>query len=152
MNEAVALANEKDKQVKELTANIDNLRIAGLSIITELDSDLYFNVAAKILETNLGITIGHNTLMRLLRVHGYLLLGTRSIYEKNMPSSKYVHLFRVILHRNTTSGAMGHATVIRPEGLEHIAPLVSRWVYDDINLKRSQEGLVALPPTPDLWK
>ena len=152
MNEAVALANEKDKQVKELTANIDNLRIAGLSIITELDSDLYFNVAAKILETNLGITIGHNTLMRLLRVHGYLLLGTRSIYEKNMPSSKYVHLFRVILHRNNTSGAMAHATVIRPEGLEHIAPLVSRWVYDDINLKRSQEGLVALPPTPDLWK
>lgn len=136
------LLDERDA----LKTSLEDLRIAGLTIVTELGCDLYFNVAAKILETNLGIRLGHKTLMELLRANGYLLMGTRSIYEKNMPSQKHVDLFRVILHRNEHTGAMTHSTVIRPEGLAHIAPLVCEWLWKHENVKRLSNGMIPLPP------
>ena len=135
LNEAVAIANEKEAQVKELTKRITALQIAGLQIVTEIESDLYFNVAAKILETNLGVQVGHNSLMEVLRAKGYLLMGTRSYYEKNMPAQKYTHLFRVILQRNQETGVMSHTTVIRPEGLAHIAPMITGWLTEHNNAK-----------------
>lgn len=141
---------KSEEEKGQLIQTIDDLKIAGLSIVTELGNDLYFNVAAKILETNLGIKLGHNTLMELLRANGYLLMGTRSIYEKNMPSQKHIELFRVIIHRNDLTGAMCHATVIRPEGLSHITPLVGKWLYDHTNVKRVSQGLVPLPPRKDI--
>lgn len=130
LNEAVLIANEKEAQIRELTKRITALQIGGLQIVTELGSDLYFNVAAKILETNLGVKVGHNSLMEVLRAKGYLLMGTRSYYEKNIPAQKYTHLFRVILQRNHDTGVMSHTTVIRPEGLAHIAPLVVNWLTE----------------------
>jgi len=148
--ELAQMVIKAEEEKAALMQQIDNLQIAGLSVVSEIGPDLYFNVAAKILSTNLGIDLGHNTLMELLRANGYLLMGTRSIYEKNMPSQKYIHFFRVIIHRNDHTGAMCHATVIRPEGLAHIAPLVSRWLYDHTNLKRLTNGLVPLPPPPHL--
>lgn len=148
LEESLELNLKQAKETRLLKDRIENLKIAGLQVVTELGSDQYFNVVAKVFSTNLGIDLGQNTFMEILRQTGYLQIG-RTATEKNLPYQMHTDKFRVMLIRDEVTGAMKPRTVVKPEGINYLAPKITRMLYEYNNMKRVNSGLVPFPPFKD---
>ena len=132
LNELVAELNlEHSERLKaEAKLLLIGNHLAG-SIIGELGNDLPMNLTAKILATNLKIDLGQNMLMRLMRKHGWLMTGKRSIKEKNLPMQAKIKYMRVFLHRDPLTGITNHSTVLTQEGIVELCKVVLNW-YTEI--------------------
>jgi len=144
MNNANKKLEIDNKHIRSQLALIGN-HLAG-SVIGELGNDMMFNVAAKLLSTNLEINLGQNKLMIILRRKGWLMIG-RSHYEHNMPMQSKIKYMRVYIHRNELTGKMNATTVLRPEGLVALSKKIVSWYIEDLNIKRLEDNIVPLPPS-----
>lgn len=123
--DAIDAKIEMEKQCLLKLAKIGN-HLAG-STISEIGDNVTFNTAAKLVSTNLGIDLGHNSLMKLCRDNGWLMTGKRSPSEKNMPTQCKIQYFKIKLFFNEDTGKYSITPVITPLGLIKMVKLIPNW-------------------------
>ena len=123
-----ALKIAVDKAEKEALLRLAKIgdHLAG-SLIGDIEDNVTFNSAAKLLASNLDIKLGHNLLMALCRGHGWLMTGERSLSEKNMPYESKMKYFKIKFFYNEVTGRYSVTPVLTPKGVVKLSKLVPIW-------------------------
>ena len=104
-----------------------------------LDGTISMNALAKVISCNTPVTIGANKLFALLRGRD-ILLGGRSIKERNLPAQKFVKHFPVTLYRSEFGTS--YTTSVSELGVEYVTARIQTW------LESPKPVALPVPPKP----